>query len=154
MKKILLATFVIITFVIYSFHQRQDGSSAAVTAPVALNKTQSSSGSQPATSAGTSSTTAGTTYKNGQFTGIAADAVYGNIQVKATIEGGKLINVEFLQCPNDRRNSVEINSQAMPYLQQEAIQKQNAHVDGVSGATDTSQAFIQSLDSALQQAQA
>lgn len=147
MKKILLATFVIITFVIYSFHQRQDGASAAVTAPVALNKTQSSSGSQPATSAGT-------TYKNGQFTGIAADAVYGNIQVKATIEGGKLTNVEFLQYPNDRRNSVEINSQAMPYLQQEAIQKQNAHVDGVSGATDTSQAFIQSLDSALQKAQA
>jgi len=56
--------------------------------------------------------------------------------------------------PNDRRESVDINSQAMPYLKQEAIQAQTAQVDGVSGATDTSQAFIQSLGSALKQARA
>jgi len=93
-------------------------------------------------------------YKDGAYTGSAADALYGYIQVKATVKDGKLTDVEFLQYPNDRRNSVEINSQAMPMLKQQAIQIQSAKVDGVSGATDTSQAFIQSLGDALQQAKA
>jgi len=45
-----------------------------------------------------------------------------------------------------------INSQAMPYLTQEAIHTQSANVNGVSGATQTSRAFIESLTSALSQA--
>ena len=49
---------------------------------------------------------------------------------------------------------MRINQQAMPVLKQEAIQAQSAQVDGVSGATDTSDAFVQSLTSALTQAQA
>jgi uncharacterized protein with FMN-binding domain len=40
----------------------------------------------------------------------------------------------------------------MPYLEQEAIQAQSAKVQLISGATFTSQAFIQSLNSALSQA--
>jgi uncharacterized protein with FMN-binding domain len=91
-------------------------------------------------------------YKDGTYTGSVADAFYGDIQVEATIEGGKITAVKFLQYPNDRPNSVAINQQAIPFLQQEAIRAQSAHVDGVSGATDTSIAFEQSLSSALSQA--
>jgi uncharacterized protein with FMN-binding domain len=58
-----------------------------------------------------------------------------------------------LQYPNERNRSVEINSYADPILVNEAIQAQSAKVDIVSGATDTSQAFIQSLSHALSQAQ-
>ena len=93
-----------------------------------------------------------TGFQDGQFTGNAADAFYGYIQVKVTIQQGKISDVQFLQYPNDRRQSVEINTQAMPYLKQEAIQAQNANVDIVSGATDSSRAFIESLSSALSQA--
>jgi len=81
-----------------------------------------------------------------------ADAYYGNVQVRATISGGKITGVTFLQYPHTHSTSVYINQQAMPYLQQEAIKAQGANVDIVSGATYTSQAFIQSLGSALAQA--
>ena len=91
-------------------------------------------------------------YKDGTYTGIVADAFYGNVQVQAVIQNGKIATVTFLQYPNDRRTSVMINGQAMPLLTQEAIQAQSAQVDGVSGATQTSRAFIESLTSALNQA--
>lgn len=85
-------------------------------------------------------------------TGSSADAYYGTVQVQAVVQGGKLVTVNFLQYPSDRRTSQYINGAAMPMLQSEAIQAQSANVSGVSGATDTSQAFIQSLGSALAQA--
>lgn len=88
-------------------------------------------------------------YKNGSYTGSPADAYYGTVQVKAVIQGGQISDVQFLQYPSDRSTSRYINSQAMPLLTQEAIQAQNANVSGVSGATATSGAFIQSLASAL-----
>lgn len=91
-------------------------------------------------------------YKDGNYTGDVADAFYGNIQVQAVISGGKLTDVIFLQYPNDRQTSVEINTQAMPMLKSEALSAQSAAVDGVSGATDSSHAFIQSLGSALAKA--
>jgi uncharacterized protein with FMN-binding domain len=90
--------------------------------------------------------------KDGQYTGQTADAFYGAVQVQVTIQGGKLASVKFLQFPNDRRTSQRINSQAVPMLQSEAIQAQTAQVDIISGATLTSQAFIESLQSALDNA--
>jgi len=60
--------------------------------------------------------------------------------------------VQFLDYPHDRRTSIEINSQATPMLTAQAIQVQSAQVDGVSGATQTSRAFRESLQSALSQA--
>ncbi len=91
-------------------------------------------------------------YADGTYTGAAADAYYGYVQIRATVQGGKLTAVDFLQYPNDRRTSQQINSRAMPELKSEAIAAQSANVSGVSGATDTSQAFIQSLGDALAQA--
>jgi uncharacterized protein with FMN-binding domain len=91
-------------------------------------------------------------YKNGTYTGQAFDVFYGNIQVKATISGGKITDVQFLQYPNDRDHSIEVNQYAMPILKQEAIQAQSAEVDTVSGATDSSRGFNLSLQSALDKA--
>lgn len=91
-------------------------------------------------------------YKDGSYTGSVADAFYGPLQVQVTIAGGKITNVQFLQAPNDRQESIAINQQADPMLAQEAVQAQSATVDIVSGATDSSQAFVQSMQSALSQA--
>ncbi|HSX41870.1 MAG TPA: FMN-binding protein [Candidatus Saccharimonadales bacterium] len=91
-------------------------------------------------------------YKNGRYTGISADAFYGNVQVEVVITGGKITDVIFLDHPSDNGTSDRINSQAMPLLKEEAIQAQSANVDGVTGASATSGAFIQSLGSALSQA--
>lgn len=91
-------------------------------------------------------------YKNGTYKGPEVDAYYGLVQVQAIILDGKISNVQFLEFPSDRRTSVEINNIAVPYLQQEAIQAQSAKVDIVSGATLTSEAFIMSLQNALNSA--
>jgi uncharacterized protein with FMN-binding domain len=93
-------------------------------------------------------------YKNGTYTGPSVNVYYGYVQVQAVITNGKLADVQFLSYPSDRSTSVRINRVAMPILSQEAIQAQSASVDGVSGATDTSQGFIQSLGNALSQAKA
>jgi len=91
-------------------------------------------------------------YADGTYVGSIADAYYGNVQVQAVIQNGKIVDVQILQYPSDRSRSVSINTYAMPILRNEAISLQSANVDIVSGATDSSQAFGQSLGSALAQA--
>jgi uncharacterized protein with FMN-binding domain len=93
-------------------------------------------------------------YKDGTYTGSVADAYYGNVQVEATVSGGKLTNIAFLQYPSDRSTSRYISGQALPLLKSEAIKSQNANVDGISGASYTSQGFVESLSSALSKAKA
>ena len=77
------------------------------------------------------------------------DVNYGLVEVQATIQNGKISDVQFLDYPHDRRTSQQINAIAMPDLQQEAIQAQSANVDIISGATLTSEGFQMSLQSAL-----
>lgn len=149
MKKAIISVFVIVTFVIYSIHTRNESNTAVVTAPTSLPTTpfsgSSTAGSPPAASHTPR-------YNDGTYTGIPTDAYYGYIQVKVIVSGGVMTDIQFLQYPKDRLESMEINSQAMPMLKQEAIQAQSAQIDGVSGATDTTQAFIESLNSALNKA--
>lgn len=160
MKKIILSGGVIVAFIGYCLHAQSEQAKANFTTPTTTSQPQADTTSaQPAAQTSTSqtATTAPTTnsqYKDGSYTGSEADAFYGFIQVKATVSGGKITDVTFLQYPNDRGESVRINQRAMPLLKQEAIQAQSSQVDGVSGATDTSQAFIESLTSALNQAKA
>ncbi len=91
-------------------------------------------------------------YRDGLYVGTPEDAYYGIVQVQANVQGGQLVSVKVLRFPNDRSTSRYINSQAIPILQQEAIAAQIGQVDVVSGATLTSEAFIQSLANALDQA--
>jgi uncharacterized protein with FMN-binding domain len=77
------------------------------------------------------------------------DVNYGLVQVRVTIQAGRISDVKFLEYPSDRRTSQQINDIAMPYLQQEALQSQSANVDIISGATLTSEGFAMSLQSAL-----
>jgi len=161
-KKILTGAFVALTFLIYSLHQRNEGSAAV--AQVATSASTASTTGTTTSSTDTASTTPTTTststststgqYKDGSYTGTAADAIYGYIQVKITVSSGKISDLVFLQYPNDRRDSIQINNYAMPILKQQAIAAQSASVDGVSGATDSSQAFVQSLTAAINQAKA
>lgn len=91
-------------------------------------------------------------YTDGSYTGDPVDAFYGIVQVKAVIQDGRIADMQFLQYPNDRDTSREISATSMPVLTQEAIRVQSAHVDIVSGATQTSEGFQKSLASALAQA--
>ncbi len=161
MKKFTVAVLIIGAFVLYSLLTHANPVALVPTAPtpVSSSSSASTSGSTPTTSGttntpGTTSSANGSLYKNGSYTGSVADAQWGNIQVQATIQGGKITTVQFLQYPNDRNHSIDINNYADPQLASEAIQAQSANVNVISGATDTSNAFIQSLTDALSQAKA
>jgi len=97
---------------------------------------------------------ASSNYKDGIYTGdnIETERGYGSVQVKITISNGKLTDIQFLQSPNHPGHTQEVSSIALPILKQEALTAQSAQVDSVSGATQTSDAFQQSLQSALQKA--
>jgi uncharacterized protein with FMN-binding domain len=182
MKKFFVSSVVIIAFLAYSIYQRVNGSNVmpvispkvslsqtspiptntptpiptsvptATSVPISQSITLQPTPTNKPTPIPTPTPTPRSGYKDGTYTGVAADAFYGNIQVQATISNGKITNVQFLQAPNDRGTSIYINSQADPMLAQEAIQAQSANVNIVSGATDSSNAFIQSMQSALDKA--
>lgn len=199
MKKFIVSSFVIVSFVIYSLSQRGAASNGIVVGAPTLTpapsptdsitaSTQTSGSSNPPTPAPTPAPTPTPSptptpkpaptptpaptpkpaptpvptptptpkpkgqYVDGSYTGPSVDAYYGYIKVQAVISGGKITDVVFLSYPNDRGTSREINGQAMPYLKEEAIAAQSANVDIISGATDSSLAFRQSLSAALAQA--
>lgn len=92
-------------------------------------------------------------YQDGEFTGDSVRADHwGNVQVTVVIENGAIANFKINDYPHSRSTSQRISQIAIPYLMQEAIQAQSADIDLVSGATPTSQAFIRSLQSALDDA--
>lgn len=174
MKKIFISLAILFVFIIYSAgirHQvpvlKKPSSLIATTSAPSGSSTSTNNSSSAATANGSSSSATGTgsgssagssssassgKFKDGKYTGSVNDAYYGSVQVEVTISGGKITGVKFLQYPDTHSTSVYINQQAMPYLQQEAIHAQSANVQLISGATFTSQAFIQSLSSALSQA--
>jgi uncharacterized protein with FMN-binding domain len=143
--KLVIAALISGAFVLYSFLQAKAGPAALIPG--------SSAGAQATSGASSGATaSAGNAFKDGTYTGSVADAQWGYVQAQAVIQGGQITNVRFLQYPNDRGRSIEINQIADPELVQEAIQAQSAQVDLISGATDSSIAFIQSLSDALSQA--
>ncbi len=138
--------------------QTTTGGTSTTTAATSGSTTSTTTSSAGTATGTTTTTVAGTTaatalYKDGQYDGNAADAYYGLVQVRAIVQGGKLTDVVFLSYPNDRSQSIEINTYATPILKAEAIKVQSAKVNMVTGATNTSRAFINSLTTALSQAQ-
>ncbi|MFB7462089.1 FMN-binding protein [Streptomyces sp. NPDC056224] len=99
-------------------------------------------------------TSPGASTGTGTFTGDPIDTQYGTVQVAATLSKGKITAVKVLQAPDQNGRDQRIASYALPRLTQEALGAQSAHIDAVSGASYTSQGYIQSLQSALDQAHA
>lgn len=106
---------------------------------------------QSSTEATQSTTLAeGAAYYDGQYYGDAVSAGrWGTIQVVAVIEDGELVDVLIANYPRSASESDIINRNALPTLISEAIEAQDFNVDFVSRATDSSRAFVQSLESAL-----
>jgi uncharacterized protein with FMN-binding domain len=116
----------------------------ATTAP----PTSSPAGSSPA-----SSTTAppATTAPAGpaSYTGADVTYVYGTVQVRITVAGKRITAISIPQESANDPHSADINGQAIPILTQEALAAQGVRIDVVSGATYTSDAFAQALQSAI-----
>lgn len=157
MKKYILAAVVVVAigaYVIWSSHKSSPSASPTPVADTNGTAMPTTGGTQATTSSGTPTptTTAGV-YKDGTYTGSVAPNIYGPIQVSVVISGGKITDVTFLQSPSAPGHTQQVSAMALPALKQEAITAQSAKVNIVSGATQDSQAFQQSLAAALQQAQ-
>jgi uncharacterized protein with FMN-binding domain len=88
---------------------------------------------------------------DGRFTGQVVPTRYGDVQVRITVAGGRLTDVQPVTLPSDRARSAEISQIAGPMLRDEAVQAHSAQIDVISGATYTSDAYAQSLEDALRQ---
>jgi uncharacterized protein with FMN-binding domain len=85
------------------------------------------------------------------ITGSVASTAYGPMQVQTTMTGARITNVTVVQQTNAGAYSSQLDSVAIPKLTSETLAAQSAKVDAVSGASYTSQGYIQSLQSALDQ---
>lgn len=86
------------------------------------------------------------------FTGSAAQTRWGPVQVKIVVTEGRITDVTVPQFPNSNSKDQQINSRALPVLIRETLDAQSTQIDMVSGATVTSDGYIQSLQAALDEA--
>ena len=86
----------------------------------------------------------------GTFTGDVVNVRYGNVQVKITVENGKITDAQAVQAPSGRND--RWTQMAVPILRQQTLQAQSAHINGASGASFTSYGWYTSLVSALAKA--
>ena len=86
------------------------------------------------------------------FTGAVAQTRWGPVQVTITVAGGKITAVDVPQYPSGNGKDREINAYALPILKQDTLTAQSSNIDMISGATVTSDGYVQSLQSALDQA--
>jgi uncharacterized protein with FMN-binding domain len=104
----------------------------------------SPAGTAPSPSTSTSGTAGAKTYSGG-----TASTRWGDVQVVITVRDGKITEVRVPVYPSGNGRDQQINSYALPILRQETLDAQNANIDTVSGATVTSDGYLQSLQSAL-----
>jgi uncharacterized protein with FMN-binding domain len=132
---------------LFSYHTSRNEGSTAVTGPASSGGSASASGS----SNGSSNGSAGSA-TSGTYTGASVMTRWGVVQVQITVFDGKITAAQAVEYPQANPRDRQINAYALPVLAQEATQAQSANIDAVSGATVTSDGYIQSLQSAIDQA--
>ena len=138
---------------LFSFHTKPVHVTIASPKPTGTSRSTTTAPTTPSSRGGSSTgattappTTTGTTRSG---TGQDVQYQYGDLQLKVTERGSTITNIEIVADGAADSRSAEINSQALPILEQQAMSAQSANVDSVSGATFTSNAYQQALQSAL-----
>ncbi|MGI5238057.1 FMN-binding protein [Dactylosporangium sp. CA-139066] len=83
------------------------------------------------------------------YDGSVAPTRWGPVQVRITVDNGRITDVTAVTYPTNNRRDREINQYALPRLRTEVLQAQSADIDTVSGATVTSDGYRRSLQAAL-----
>ncbi len=118
------------------------GSSSAAADP-----TSAPTASAPSAGSSSSGSSKAATAKT--VTGDSINTRWGPVQVKITVVNGKITSATAVVYPQNNGRDQEINANAIPTLQQESVGQSTSKIDMVSGATYTSEGYIQSLQSAL-----
>jgi uncharacterized protein with FMN-binding domain len=135
----LLGTVTAVTL-LFGYHTSTSGPTTASETVVAAPADPRSTGSGATSATGTT------------VTGAVAQTRWGPVQVSITVAAGKITAVDVPQYPDGNHKDEEINADALPTLKQETLSAQSADIDMVSGATVTSDGYVRSLQSALDQA--
>jgi uncharacterized protein with FMN-binding domain len=134
-----LASTLTIVVLLFGYHTSTNKTSSAA-APSSAGSPSTATSSEPTTAPSTTNTT---------YQGSVAQTRWGPVQVNITVQSGKITKVAIVQQPNGNRRDAEINDQALPILIDETIQAQSANIDMVSGATVTSDGYVEAaLDEA------
>ena len=139
MKRVVLAIMATVTSLVLLLSFKTHSPSSAAT-PTVVVKTSTPKTSAPKTSS------------SATYIGSAAQTRYGPVQVQVTVKRGQVLSAKAVVYPNGQALDVQINSYAIPALNSEAVSAGSASIDMISGATFTSEGYISSLQSALDQA--
>ena len=151
MRRVILAIIGTAAGLVALLSFKSHTSTAAATPPAPVsNQAGQATASAAASSASSSASSASTLTKT--VTGNAADTMYGPVQVQITVKNGKITAAQAVQYPQGSSRDQQINSYAVPVLNSETVSAGSAHIDAVSGASYTSNGYITSLQSAVDQA--
>src|SRR3954447_6470009 len=127
------------------------GGNTSASTPYSSSTTAPTTGSSSSSSSSSAASTTGSA-TSGTLTGTVADTRWGPVQVQITVADGSITDVAVVQYPHSNGKDQDINARALPILIQETLKAQSASIDMVSGATYTSDGYVTSLQSALDQA--
>jgi len=159
MRRITLWVLGTITTLVLLFSYNTSTSSAGGAPSSVISGTASgtsdssgASGSSSSDGSSSSSSSAAKTSAAKTYDGDSVMTQWGVVQVRITVKDGRITAADVLQVPSENHRDQEINSYAVPVLNSEVTNAQNANIDMVSGATVTSDGYIRSLQSAIDQA--
>jgi uncharacterized protein with FMN-binding domain len=124
-------------------------SGGAASAPGSGSSGTSGSSGSSGSSGTSGSGTSGSAATAGTYKGSVVQTRFGAVQVQITVSAGKISEVTALQLTDDDRKSIQISNRAAPLLRTEVLSAQSASVKTISGATVTSNAYLSSLQAAI-----
>jgi uncharacterized protein with FMN-binding domain len=113
------------------------------------SSTSGSSGTGTGTGSSSTSTLGASAKAGGTYAGTAVETRFGTVQVQVTIKAGVITDVTALHLTDQEQRSVQISARAAPLLRSEVLSAQSANVQTIGGATYTSEAYLTSLQAAL-----
>ena len=156
MRRIVLWFMSTLTAVVllFGYHTSTSGPDATVAAPGSASgfgagQTSTGSGSSTSSDTGSASGSGSGSSSARSVDGPVINTRWGPVQVRITTDGSTLTGVEVLQYPTGNGKDQEINDYALPILVSETMDAKSAGIDMVSGATVTSEGYLQSLQAAL-----
>jgi uncharacterized protein with FMN-binding domain len=160
MKRVIASLFGTVTGLVmllsFKTHTQSPGPVAAAVTTSGDNNNGATTGSGTTSATNAAGTGSGKTgassAKSGTYTGATVNTQWGPVQVRVTLTNGKITSANAIVYPTGNSRDQQISAYAVPKLNQEAVTAGNAQIDMVSGATFTSTGYIQSLQSALNQA--
>jgi uncharacterized protein with FMN-binding domain len=147
MRRIVLWFMTTVTIVVLLF-----GYSTSTSGPAAVGGQASAVASGDPVTGSSGSSSAGTSSSAKTVTGPSVDTRWGPVQVAITVDGSTITDVTVPVYPTGNGKDLQINSYALPMLIKDTLDAQSANIDMITGATVTSEGYLQSLQGALDQA--